>query len=195
MSNVSFVGLGHINIIVEDIQEGINFYTKLFGAKPYQIFENFCNVGFSKAAGFLDKPENIKLHIAFLEIPGTGLTLELMQYLEPITCNKIVSNRVCDMAGVRHVALKVEKIEKAFDYVTSIEGIKLINEEPAYRPYKIDEISQQDFKFFDNMLESDICEKNKVVRSISNTKYFYFVDKYGVQWEFEEGHTDIGNDK
>ena len=39
------------------------------------------------------------------------------------------------------------------------------------------------------------CEygKGKTVDILGNTKYFYFIDKYGLQWEFEQGHTDIGD--
>ena len=103
---VNFVGMGHVNIVVDDIDKGIEFYKKLFSAIPYQIFRDFSNVGFSKAAGFLEEPEKVKLHIAFLDIPDTGLTLELMQYVTPATVNRVVRNDVSDIAGVRHVALK-----------------------------------------------------------------------------------------
>lgn len=192
---VNFVGMGHVNIVVDDIDKGIEFYKKLFSAMPYQIFRNFSNVGFSKAAGFLEEPEKVKLHIAFLDIPDTGLTLELMQYVTPATVNRVVRNDVSDIAGVRHVALKVQDIKSAFNHVSSVEGIKLINENIAYKPYKIDDITRTDFIFFDEELETDVKAKDNVVAIISNTKYFYFIDKYGVQWEFEEGHTDIGNDK
>lgn len=192
---VNFVGMGHINIVVDDIDKGIEFYSKLFSAIPYQIFRDFSNVGFSKAAGFMEKPEKVKLHIAFLDIPDTGLTLELMQYVTPATVNRVVRNDVSDIAGVRHVALKVQDIESAFNYVSSVEGIRLINENIAYKPYKIDDITHADFLFFDEELETDVNAKDNVVAIISNTKYFYFIDKYGVQWEFEEGHTDVGNDK
>lgn len=192
---VNFVGMGHINIVVEDIDKGIEFYKKLFSAIPYQIFRDFSNVGFSKAAGYLEEPEKVKLHIAFLDIPDTGLTLELMQYVTPATVNRVVRNDVSDIAGVRHVALKVQDIESAFNHVSSVEGIKLINENIAYKPYKIDEIDHTDFMFFDEELENDVKAKDNVVAIISNTKYFYFIDKYGVQWEFEEGHTDVGSDK
>ena len=34
---------------------------------------------------FLENPEKVKLSIAFLEVPGTKLTLELMEYQEPAT--------------------------------------------------------------------------------------------------------------
>lgn len=192
---VNIVGLGHINIVVEDIDEGISFYEELLGAVPYQIFRDFSNTGFSKAAGFLESPESIKLHIAFLNIPKSGLTLELMEYIEPVSQNKVVYNQVSDIAGVRHIALEVEKIEEAFNHVLSVEGVKLINGSSLYHPYKIDTIQHNDFSFFDKKLETNEKEKNNVVKIISNTKYFYFIDKYGVQWEFEEGHTDIVNNK
>lgn len=192
---VNFVGMGHVNIVVDDIDKGVEFYKKLFLAIPYQIFRGFSNVGFSKAAGFLEVPEKVKLHIAFLDIPDTGLTLELMQYVTPATINRVVCNDVSDIAGVRHVALKVQDIESAFNHVSSVEGVKLINENIAYKPYKIDDITYSDFMFFDEKLETNVKEKDNVVAIISNTKYFYFIDKYGVQWEFEEGHTDVGNDK
>ncbi|MBQ5849262.1 MAG: VOC family protein [Lachnospiraceae bacterium] len=142
---VNFVGMGHVNIVVDDIDKGIEFYKKLFSAMPYQIFRNFSNVGFSKAAGFLEEPEKVKLHIAFLDIPDTGLTLELMQYVTPATVNRVVRNDVSDIAGVRHVALKVQDIESAFNHVSSVEGIKLINENIAYKPYKIDDITRTDW--------------------------------------------------
>ena len=113
---VNFVGLGHINIVVDNIDNGIEFYQTLFGAEPYQIFRDFCNEGFSKAAGFLDDPKSVKLNIAFMEIPGTKLILELMEYINPEGKCKIVDKTVADMAGVRHVALKVEGIEDGAQY-------------------------------------------------------------------------------
>ena len=38
------------------------------------------------------------------------------------------------------------------------------------------------------------AEKEKVCGIIGKIRFFYIVDKYGIQWEFEEGHTDIGSD-
>lgn len=191
---VNFVGLGHINIVVDNIDNGIEFYQTLFGAEPYQIFRDFCNEGFSKAAGFLDDPKSVKLNIAFMEIPGTKLILELMEYINPEGKCKIVDKTVADMAGVRHVALKVEGIEDAYKHVSQVEGVRLINSNENYVPYKIDAIKKDEFMFFDEALENNEAEKENVVKIISNTKYFYFIDKYGVQWEFEQGHTDVGND-
>lgn len=194
-SVIEFAGLGHINIVVDEIDEGIDFYTKLLGAKPYQLFKDFTNIGFAKAAGFLVKPEEVKLHIAFLEIPDTGLTLELMQYITPKTKNNIALNDVATIAGVRHVALKVTNIDNAFGYISKLDGVSLINASEEYRPYCIGHISKEDFLFYDDLLEQNEEQKQQVVTTIGNTKYFYFIDKYGVQWEFEQGHTDVGNNK
>ena len=192
---IEFCGLGHINIVVDDIDEGISFYSTALQAVPYQIFRNFKNAGFSKAAGFLSNADDIELNIAFLDIPNTGLTLELMQYITPETNNKVETNEVFTVAGVRHVALKVNNIEQAFQKVSQMSGIELISSSKDYQPYKIDTIQDTDFKFCDPMLECDMTKKREVVDCIGKTKYFYFIDKYGVQWEFEQGHTDVGNDR
>ena len=74
---LKFTDFAHINIVVDDIDEGIKYYEQLLEAKPIQIFREFSNIGFAKAAGFLEHPELVKLSIAFMEIPGTKLTLEL----------------------------------------------------------------------------------------------------------------------
>ena len=73
---LKFTDFAHINIVVDDIDEGIKYYEQLLEAKPIQIFREFSNIGFAKAAGFLEHPELVKLSIAFMEIPGTKLTLE-----------------------------------------------------------------------------------------------------------------------
>ena len=62
---IEFCGLVHINIVVDDIDEGISFYSTVLQAVPYQIFRNFKNVGFSKAAGFLSNAADIKLNLDY----------------------------------------------------------------------------------------------------------------------------------
>ena len=49
----------------------------------------------------------------------------------------------------------------------------------------------------DVILEEDMKEmderKRQTAKILSEVRYFYFIDKYGLQWEFEQGHTDIGD--
>ena len=185
---LKFTDFAHINIVVNDIDMGIKYYEQLLEAKPIQIFRDFNNAGFSKAAGFLDNPEKVKLSIAFLERPGTNLTLELMEYQEPATVEAKHLENVYKINGVRHIALEIQNIKEAFEYVKSCPDVTLINTDKAYKPYKIDDIFADEVNFFDEDKEADSNAKQQLCQTIGNTYYFYFIDRYGVQWEFEQGH-------
>lgn len=190
-SKMGFCGLSHINVVVDDIDSAIDFYKILLDAEAYQIFRDFKNIGFAKSAGFLDNPKEIQLMIAFLKIPGTELTLELMQYVNPKTTENIARNSVNTISGVKHIAIKVKDVTTVFEHVIKIDGITLINDSPDYKPYKIDYITPESFRFFDETLEINEKLKLEVSNTIGNTYYFYALDKYGVQWEFEQGHDDL----
>lgn len=131
---LKFTDFAHINIVVDDIDEGIKYYEQLLEAKPIQIFREFSNIGFAKAAGFLEHPELVKLSIAFMEIPGTKLTLELMEYYEPVTTDAKHREDVNKINGVRHVALEIQNIDEAFKYIKTCPDITLINPSEQYGP-------------------------------------------------------------
>lgn len=188
---IDFEGLGHFNVVVDNIDEGMEFYKKLFGAKPIQMFRNFKNIGFAKAAGFLSNPESINLSIAFMTLPNVNLILELMEYHTPKTKTAIrINQAVNEIAGVRHVALKVKNVYKAYEHVIKQEGIQPIVSSLGYKPHKIDDISKEEITLFGvNNTES---LKTDIAKTIGNIHYCYFIDKYGIQWELEQGHSDIG---
>lgn len=96
-------------------------------------------------------------------------------------------------AGARHVALKVINIEEAFEHIKAQPDVTLINTSPDYRVYQISKTMPSDFYYFDEKKEADKEAKQKAADILGSTKYFYFLDKYGTQWEFEQGHTDIGD--
>jgi len=190
-STINFEGLGHINIVVNNIDEGIAYYKALFDAKPNQMIRYFKNFGFAKAAGFLENPEAISLSIAYMTLPNVNLTLELMEYYTPKTTHKKIQPiPINDVAGVRHVALKVKDVKKAYEHILKIGGIYPINQSSAYKPHRIDTITEEDITLFDMKLDKK-KEKAKIIQAMSNTHFCYFIDKYGVQWELEQGHSDI----
>ncbi len=115
-----------------------------------------------------------------------------MQYHSPKGMIHLPILNVNDVCGIRHVALKISNIDKAFNYIKGQDGIKLINASEKYQPFRIDRIDPDEFRFFDKELEKSKEEKEKVCEIVGNIRYFYFKDKYGVQWEFEQGHNDIG---
>ncbi len=69
----------------------------------------------------------------------------------------------------------------------------MINTTEDYKVYQISKTEPSDFHYFDEAKENDAEGKQKAADILGNTKYFYFIDKYGLQWEFEQGHTDIGD--
>ena len=187
-------GVSHINIGVTDLAQAIEYYQRLLGVTPVRVFEKFRNLGFARSAGFLDEPEQVSVSIAFVEIPGADLTLELMQYHNPPAQNVVRAYKVNAVGGVRHIALKVVDIDRAFAHVKSLPENQLINAAPEYQPFTIDPIQANEFRLYDAALEANEQEKAKVCGIVGKIRYFYFIDPNGVQWEFEQGHTDIGTD-
>ncbi|UQY80368.1 bleomycin resistance protein [Candidatus Hepatincola sp. Av] len=187
---INLKGLSHINIVVDDINSGVEYYKKLFNAIPLQKLSHLKNVGFAKSAGFMENPEKIELSIVFLQLPNTNFVIEMMEYHNPKGIKKIDSNKLTYQIGnVRRIALKVDNIENAFDYLKSATDVKFISDSPEYKPYKIDNITPKEFEFFDDKLEQDLTIKQNVCNIVNQIKYFIFIDKYGIQWELEQGNT------
>lgn len=188
-----FTGLSHICIFVDDMEAAVAYYRRLLGAVPDHYLSHWKNRGFFKAAGFLDQAGQGDVSIAFINVPGTRLTLELMQYHYPEGRKEPVFFAANDVSGARHVALKVTNIEEAFLHVKSMPDTRLINQSEAYRVFQISETQPSEVRFFDQDLrESD--ERNvETAKILSQVRYFYFIDRYGLQWEFEQGHSDIGD--
>ncbi len=188
-----FIGLSHVCIIVPDLMEAFDYYKRILGAQPDQCIPHYRNRGFFQAAGFVQEADQGDISIGFLNVPGAGLTLEIMEYHNPAGRKEPIRFAANDVSGARHVALKVVNIEEAFTYIKAQPDTTLINETPDYRVYQISETRPEDFYYFDPQKESDTALKEQGARILSEVKYFYFIDRYGLQWEFEQGHTDIGS--
>lgn len=185
--------LGHINIVVDNIEEASQYYQSLLKASPQQKFPHFKNIGFAKSAGFMSEPENVEVCIEFLKIDQSDIFIELMEYHSPQGNHSVVDKKANTIGGVGHICFRVEDIDSEFHRIKHHPNVTLISLHDDYRPYQISNIKQGEFFFYDEELENDEQEKKSVCDIIGNIKYFYFIDKYGLQWEFEEGHSDIGS--
>lgn len=183
---ITFTGFGHINIVVDDIDKATAFYRESLGAIPVQEARHFKNLGFARAAGFLANPELVEVSIRFLALPVPDpLFLELMCYHAPKGSDGVPNFQTHDQ-GLRHISLRVENVAEAFEHVRQCPGMRLISESPDYRPYKLDEIRPEQFRLFDPQIEENPIRKEELARSASSTCFFYALDPYGVQWEFEQ---------
>lgn len=189
----NIVGLSHICIFVDDMAKAVDYYRDLLGVKPDHCLSHWRNEGFFKAGGFVDEATDGDVSIAFVNVPGTKLTLELMQYHYPKGRTEPVVFAANDVSGARHVALKVTNIEAAFAHIKAMPDTRLINETEAYRVYQISETQPSQVRFFDQAPGQTDERNAETARILGQVRYFYFIDRYGLQWEFEQGHTDIGD--
>lgn len=189
----NIVGLSHICIFVDDMEQAVDYYRALLGVQPDHCLSHWRNEGFFQAGGFVDEAADGEVSIAFVNVPGTKLTLELMQYHHPKGRTEPVVFAANDVSGARHVALKVTNIEAAFAHIQAMPDTRLINETEAYRVYAISQTQPSEVRFFDQA-PGETDERNaQTAKILSQVSYFYFIDRYGLQWEFEQGHTDIGD--
>ena len=193
MNKPQFIGLSPVCIFVDDVEEAFKYYERILGATPDQYIPHWKNKGFFRAAGFIDEAEEADVSIGFMSVPGTRFTIELMCYHNPKGRQEPIIFKANDISGARHVALKVTNIEDAFEYIKSQPDATLINTTEDYKVYQISKTEPSDLRYFDKAKENDPAAKRSGADVLSNTKYFYFIDKYGLQWEFEQGHTDIGD--
>lgn len=189
----NIVGLSHICIFVDDMEQAVDYYRALLGVQPDHCLSHWRNEGFFQAGGFVDEAADGEVSIAFVNVPGTKLTLELMQYHHPKGRTEPVVFAANDVSGARHVALKVTNIEAAFAHIQAMPDTRLINETEAYRVYAISQTQPSEVRFFDQAPGETEGRNVQTAKILSQVRYFYFIDRYGLQWEFEQGHTDIGD--
>lgn len=193
MAVPQFTGLSHVCIIVDDIMEAFAYYQRILGAIPNQCIPHYRNQGFFQAAGFVEDAAQGDISIGFLTVPNAQLTLEIMEYHSPRGRTEPVIFGANDVSGARHVALKVSNIEEAFAHIQAQPDATLIHQPPAYRVYQISPTQPGEFYYFDKAREADPQAKEAAAAILGQIKYFYFIDRYGLQWEFEQGHSDIGS--
>ena len=189
----NIIGFSLICICVGDLEQAVDYFRALLGVQPDHCLPHWRNEGFFRAGGFVDEAADGDVSIAFVNVPGTKLTLELMQYHYPKGRTEPVIFAANDVSGARHVALKVTNIEAAFAHVQSMPDTRLINETEAYRVYQISETQPSDVRFFDQAPGETDERNTETAKILGQVRYFYFIDRYGLQWEFEQGHTDIGD--
>lgn len=98
-----------------------------------------------------------RVMVRFLVHPNAKFYLELMMYDHPTGDPEIHFHRTNDAGGIRHVALEVSDAVAAYGWLARQEGVKLLADAPP------------------SLLAPD------------PQTFFYFIDPYGVQWEFEQG--------
>lgn len=160
------LGQSHLNIIVDNVDEAETFYRQVLGfEQAYDADGNKMDYqgvemrAFALDAGLMDG--KVKVDVRFLRHPQAGIFLELMVYHEPVGTHVLPPQpKTYDFGGPRHIALEVSNCAEVFAYLDGMEGVTMINTSRDYHPVKLDGFP---------------------------ITFFYWIDKYGIQWEMEEG--------
>lgn len=160
------LGLSHVNVVVEDIDEATEFYQRVLGFQQawdsdgkIMDYVGVTMQSFALDAGIMDG--EALLDVRFLHHPQACIYLELMHYHTPEgNDQRPPQPKTYDMGGPRHVALEVANCTEVFNYLKKQEGVTMISADTSYHPVKLDGFP---------------------------ISFFYWVDRYGIQWEMEEG--------
>jgi maltose O-acetyltransferase len=177
---INYVDFAHICIFVDNVEQAAEFYQKVFEAKLIDYFPNLKNIGYAKAAGFLDAPEKFEVSVKYLSI--SNLFIELHQIHSP----KETIKKQTENSFVGAISFRVKNIGEAFEHIKKQDGIRLANESDEYKPFQLSPVTTNDFFFDDEQLEDNEAKKQEAAAKTSKIKCFSFFDKYGIQWFFVE---------
>jgi glyoxylase I family protein len=96
--------IDHINIVVADLERSVKFYTEVLGFR--KTHDVYMEGDWIEAIIGL---RGVKGLVAFVEPPGGGVRIELLQYQAPVGV-ALPQNSRANTRGLRHVALRVDDI-------------------------------------------------------------------------------------
>lgn len=97
-------GIDHLNIVVTDMERSVRFYTELLGFR--QTAEVHLEGDW---IGRIVGLEGVKARAVFIEPPGGGPRIELLEYAAPTGAARTENSRA-NTLGLRHLAFRVEDI-------------------------------------------------------------------------------------
>ncbi|MBI5692773.1 MAG: VOC family protein [Verrucomicrobia bacterium] len=97
-------GIDHLNLVVSDLARSVRFYTEVLG------FRKTADVTMEGAwIETIIGLRGVKGLVAFVEPPGGGTRIELLQYVTPAGA-ALPDNSRANTLGLRHFALRVDDI-------------------------------------------------------------------------------------
>lgn len=160
------LGTSHVNVIVPAIDEASQYYQRVLGFVPAydkdgnkMDYQGVEMKAFAVDAGLPGGTVNVD--VCFLRHPQAHIYLELMTYHAPKGNPEIPDQpKTYDIGGPRHIAMEVSNCNEVFNYLSAQEGVTIVNGSENFHPVKLDGFP---------------------------ITFFYWVDRYGIQWEMEEG--------
>lgn len=184
-----FAGLSHLCIVVDYIRAAVEYYGQLLGAEPDYGLPYWQNEGFFQANGLDPKSNEGEVSVAVLQVPGTRLTLHLVQYHTPVGRKEPPLSAANDINGVQCIALEVVNLEETAAHLQTVPDLHFLSEQEETPIVSLSQTGPEQVCFFDQDLSKADTRSVDTARRISHTRCVSFQDRYGVRWEFL--HTGI----
>ena len=97
-------GIDHVNLVVADLARSVRFYTEVLGFR--KTADVTMTGDWIEAIVGLRGVQGL---VAFVEPPGGGIRIELLQYIAPAGV-ALPENSRANTLGIRHLALRVDDI-------------------------------------------------------------------------------------
>lgn len=121
--------LDHVNIVVTDMERSVEFYSDLLGLK--KVFETVLSGAWIDEVTGLN---GVEARCVFMESPGIGVRLELLQYLSPTLAPRS-GLAAPHLPGIRHLAFRVDDIAEFHAYAAA-KGVRFVSG-PVSVPFAI----------------------------------------------------------
>lgn len=96
----------HINIVVNDLEKSVAFYTKVLGLQETRR-ARLEGDWIDRVAGL----DGVSAEVVYVEPPNGGPRIELIQYHAPEGAD-FAGNAKANTRGLRHIAFRVQNIEE-----------------------------------------------------------------------------------
>ncbi len=97
-------GIDHLNIVVSDLDRSVRFYTETLGFRQTAEVELE-----GEWIGRIVGLAGVRARAVFIEAPGGGPRIELLQYFVPVG-QALPAASQANTAGLRHLAFRVDDI-------------------------------------------------------------------------------------
>jgi len=158
---LGIAAISHINVIVnDDIETGAKYYEEILGFIPAVNADGPMHYTNITNHGFCVDAgfEKCRVDIIFLKHEVTNLYLELFFYYEPSGSMQIPIFNTNDAGGIRHIAVEVS------DAVDTYNRLQAKDHQGTF-----------------------VTKETPIPLDPFPYTFFYWIDRYGVQWEFEQG--------
>eukprot|EP00808_Paulinella_micropora_P000083 g68169.t1 len=160
---LGMAALSHLNVVVKgSVDEASAYYQEVLGFEPASNADGLMDYRNITLQSFcLDAgfvDGKCRVDIVFLKHKTIHMYLELFRYYEPESTYPFQLRATNDVGGVRHIAVEV------LDAVHTYHTLHAMDHQGTFLTQQ-EPVQLTPFPYY----------------------FFYWIDKYGVQWEFEQG--------